>query len=88
MIILTDGLDIDPVDALALSNDLVDIEGWVKAAVSGKAYASRQRLLREWSTRLFNDDSVASIPANEDAIIRLITSRADYRTRLEREELG
>ncbi|MBI9085376.1 MAG: hypothetical protein JEZ11_17405 [Desulfobacterales bacterium] len=73
------------VDVAVLKNDLVDIELWVSSAVVGKIAACKKRMIAEWTPRLMADPSVVSIPANEDDLITLITSRADYQDRVERD---
>ena len=68
-----------------LENDLLDIQDWVIKALNGKIAACKKRMLAQWLPILYADDSVTSIPANEDDLIALIVARADYKTRKESE---
>jgi len=68
-----------------LENDLLDPKDWVIKALNGKIAACKKRMLAQWLPILYADDSVTSIPANEDDLIALIVARDDYKTRKESE---
>ena len=68
-----------------LENDLLDIQDWVIKALNGKIAACKKRMLAQWLPILYADDSVTTIPANEDDLIALIVARDDYKTRKESE---
>ena len=72
-------------DETALDNDLLDKDAWIQAAVTGKINSCKKRMINEWRPILFADDSVATIPANDDDFIALVIARDDYKTRVERE---
>ena len=72
-------------DETALDNDLLDKDAWIQAAVTGKISNCKKRMINEWRPILFADDSVASIPANDDDFIALVVARDDYKTRAERD---
>ena len=76
---------ISAADETALDNDLLDKDAWIQAAVVGKINNSKKRMINEWRPILFADDSVASVPANDDDFIALVVARDDYKTRAERE---
>lgn len=79
---------ISDADELALRNDLLDIDKWVQDAVRGKINNCKSRMVRpdgKHIQKLFADPTVESIPANQDALIALITSRPDYKDRTARE---
>lgn len=86
MKVLRNGLDISDTDLKALQHDLLNIEDWINGAIAGKINACKTRLLSEWTTRLMNDPSVSTIPANESALIKLITDHPAYKNRQAREE--
>ena len=67
-----------------LKNDLLDVQDWVTKAVDGKVANCKKRMIAEWTPILMADDSVSSIPANEDELIALIVGRSDYKSREER----
>jgi len=73
-----------------VSNDGVDNEGikdWHEKASSGKINNAWKRFQQEWTTKLMNDDSFTdSIPSNKEAFVNLVTARADYKTRQEKED--
>lgn len=78
-------VDIPDADALALKNDLVDIDDWVQKAVRGKVANCRSRMVTEWLPRLMADPEVLSIPAQENEMLALIVARPDYLDRVERD---
>ena len=68
-----------------LKNDLLDVQDWVTKAIDGKVNNCKKRMIAEWTPKLMADDSVESIPADEDKLIELIVARDDYKNRVERE---
>ena len=72
-------------DETALDNDLLDKDAWIQAAVTGKINNCKKRMIEQWRPIIFADDSVATIPANDDDFIALIVARDDYKTRAERD---
>ena len=76
---------ISAADETALDNDLLDKDAWIQAAVEGKIANAKKRMINEWRPIVFADDSVATIPANDDDFIALVVARDDYKTRAERE---
>ena len=72
-------------DETALNNDLLDKDAWIQAAVVGKVANCKKRMINTWRPIIFADDSVASIPANDDDFIALVVARDDYKTRAERD---
>ena len=68
-----------------LKNDLLDIQAWVTAAIDGKVNNCKKRMIAEWTPKLMADDSVDSIPADEDKLIELIVARSDYKSRADRD---
>jgi hypothetical protein len=68
-----------------LKNDLLDVQDWVTKAIDGKASKCKKRMIAEWTPKLMADDSVSSIPANEDELIAMILARDDYKNRTERD---
>ena len=72
-------------DETALDNDLLDKDAWIQAAVTGKINNCKKRMINTWRPIIFADDSVATIPANDDDFIALVVARDDYKTRAERD---
>ena len=68
-----------------LKNDLLDVEVWVNGAIDGKVANCKKRMIAEWLPKLYADDSVDSIPANEDDMIAMVVARSDYKDRATRE---
>ena len=79
-------LEISGTDKKCLENDLLSIEGWIKDAIIGKINNCKKRLIKEWQQKLMTDPNVDSIPANEDSLIELVTSRPYYENRIDRDE--
>jgi len=76
---------ISTADETALNNDLLDIDTWIQDAVTGKINNCKKRMINTWRPIIFADDSVATIPANDDDFIALVVARDDYKTRAERD---
>jgi hypothetical protein len=78
-------LTISETDKKILSNDIMDIDKWIKEALSGKINSCYKRMQREWTEKLLNDDSFTDpIPSNKEDLIKLILSRSDYKNRKQR----
>ena len=73
-----------------VTKDGVDKEGikdWHEQASVGKINNAWKRFQQEWTTKLMNDETFTdSIPSNKEAFVNLVTARADYKTRQEKEE--
>ena len=69
-----------------LKNDLMDVAEWVKDAIDGKVANCKKRMTAEWIPKLMADDSVDSVPADEDKLIAMIVARDDYKNRADREK--
>tara|TARA_Y100000310_G_scaffold25828_1_gene24695 strand:- start:34 stop:291 length:258 start_codon:yes stop_codon:yes gene_type:complete len=68
-----------------LKNDLLDVQDWVDKAIDGKVNNCKKRMISEWLPKLYEDDSVSSIPASEDEIVAMIVARDDYKDRAARD---
>jgi len=66
-----------------LKNDLLDVEVWVNGAIDGKVANCKKRMIAEWLPKLYADESVTQIPANEDDMIAMVVARNDYLDRAE-----
>ena len=69
-----------------LKNDLADVGVWVTGAIDGKVNNCKKRMTAEWIPKLMADDSVDSIPADEDELIAMIVARDDYENRVDRDK--
>ena len=69
-----------------LKNDLLDVSEWVKGTIDGKVTNCKKRMTVEWIPKLMADDSVDSIPADEDELITMIVARDDYKNRVDRDK--
>ena len=69
-----------------LKNDLTNVQVWVDGAIDGKANNCKKRMIAEWMPKLYADESVTQIPANEDEMIALVVARSDYLNRVERDQ--
>ena len=84
---LTLTIDVDDIDQTVLKNDLLDIDAWVQAAMTGKINNCWKRMQQEWTTKLMNDSSFTdSIPSNKADFVKLITARSDYKNRADRDK--
>ena len=84
---LTLTIEINDTDQTVLKNDLLDIDAWVQAAMTGKINNCWKRMQQEWTTKLMNDSSFTdSIPSNKADFVKLITARSDYKNRADRDK--
>ena len=84
---LTLTIEVDDTNQTVLKNDLLDIDAWVQAAMTGKINNCWKRMQREWTDKLMNDDSFTdSIPSNKADFVTLVTARSDYKDRTARDE--
>lgn len=83
---LTITMIVDETDQLVMKNDLLDIDEWAQNAVTGKGNNCWKRFQREWTTKLMEDPSfIDPIPSNKSEFVNLVTSRAEYKDRAERD---
>jgi len=86
MATITLTIEVTDTEQAVMLNDLTNINDWVQAAVTGKKNNCWKRMQSEWTTKLMNDDSFTdSIPSNQADFVTLVTARADYQTRTERD---
>ena len=79
---LTLTIEVDDTDQTVLKNDLLDIDAWVQAAMTGKINNCWKRMQREWTDKLMNDSSFTDpIPSNQADFVKLIVARSDYKNR-------
>jgi hypothetical protein len=86
MAILTITVEVTDTEQAIMLNDLLSIDSWVQDAVTGKKNNCWKRMPQEWTTKLMNDASFTDpIPSNQADFVTLVTARADYQTRTERD---
>ena len=86
MATITLTVEVTDTEQAVMLNDLTNINDWVQAAVTGKKNNCWKRMQTEWTTKLMNDALFTdSIPSNQADFVTLVTARADYQTRTERD---
>ena len=86
MATITLTIEVTDTEQAVMLNDLTNINDWVQSAVTGKKNNCWKRMQSEWTTKLMNDASFTdSIPSNQADFVTLVTARADYQTRTERD---
>ena len=86
MATITLTVDVTDTEQAILLNDLLSIDDWLQAAMLGKKNNCWKRMQTEWTTKLMNDSSFTdSIPSNQADFVALVTARADYVSRTERD---
>ena len=86
MATITLTVEVTDTEQAVMLNDLANINDWVQSAVTGKKNNCWKRMQSEWTTKLMNDASFTdSIPSNQADFVTLVTARADYQTRTERD---
>jgi len=87
MATITITVEVTDTEQAVLHNDLTNINDWVQNAIEGKKNHCWKRMQSEWTTKLMNDASFTdSIPSNQADFVTLVTSRAEYQTRTERDD--
>ena len=84
---LTLTVELTDTEQTILKNDLLDLDAWLQAAMTGKINNCWKRMQSEWTTRLMNDDSFTDpIPSNQADFVTLVTARSDYKVRAARDK--
>ena len=79
---LTLTVELSDTEQAILKNDLLDLDAWLQAAMTGKVNNCWKRMQSEWTTKLMNDDSFTDpIPSNQADFVTLVTARSDYKDR-------
>ena len=87
MATMTITVEITDTEQAVMLNDLLDINDWVQAAVTGKKNNCWKRMQTEWTTKLINDDSFTdAIPSNQADFVALVIARSDYKNRKARDD--
>lgn len=87
MKVIRNGIDISDTDIKVLQHDILNIEDWINAAIAGKITSCKSRLIESWMPRLLSDPAVITIPADESALINVITQHPGYLNRSDRDDL-
>jgi len=84
---LTLNVELTDTEQTILKNDLLDLDAWLQAAMTGKVNNAWKRMQSEWTTKLMNDDSFTDpIPSNQADFVKLVTARSDYKDRVARDK--
>jgi len=84
---LTLTIEVDDTQQTILKNDLLDINAWVQAAMTGKINNAWKRMQSEWTIKLMNDSSFTDpIPSNQADFVKLVVARGDYKDRVARDK--
>ena len=74
------GIDIPDEDADCILAYVYDLEDWILGALLGHINRGKKKMIETFMPWLMADDDVPVIPANEEGLITLITSRGYYMT--------
>ena len=85
MNIFSEGIKITEIENHCLLHITASPEAWLLDAILEKARLRRNALISEWQPRLFADDSVTELPADDEALCAMIMARDDYKTRLQQD---
>ena len=69
-----------------LLNDLLDIDAWVQAAVTGKINKCGKRMADQATQVLKADASVETMPATDEGLQKALLARDDYKDRAARDK--
>jgi len=83
---LTVSVSVTETEQKILLNRILDIDDFIQKAMVGQIDHCWTLMQNEWVTRLMNDETYTDpIPSNKDDFVALVTSRDDYKNRVERE---
>jgi hypothetical protein len=85
MILCSSGIVLTANENSCLLHAVSDSEGWLTIIITNKAQLRQDALIEEWRPKLYADEGVTELPANDDDLATLILARSDYRTRLQRD---
>ena len=84
---LTLTVELSDTEQAILKNDLLDLDAWLQAAMTGKVNNCWKRMQSEWTTKLMKDDRFTDpIPSNQADFVTLVTARSDYKDRVARDK--
>ena len=84
---LTLTVELSATEQAILKNDLLDLDAWLQAAMTGKVNNCWKRMQSEWTTKLMNDDSFTDpLPSIQADFVTLVTARSDYKDRVARDK--
>jgi len=69
-----------------LLNDLLDVDAWIQAAVTGKINKCGKRMADQSTQVLKADSSVESMPATDEGLQKALLARSDYKNRAARDK--
>jgi len=78
-------VEINDLNEKILLNDLLDIDAWVQAAVTGKINNCSTRMADQATQVLKADASVENMPATDAGLITALIARSDYKNRAAKE---
>ena len=74
-------------DSLYNDTDNAGLDLWIDNAMTGKINNCWKRMRSEWTQKLMDDDSFNDpIPSTQADFVALVTARADYKTRKQRDD--
>ena len=69
-----------------LLNDILDVDAWIQAAVTGKTNKCGKRMADQATQVLKADSSVESMPATDEGLQKALLARSDYKDRAARDK--
>tara|TARA_R110000765_G_scaffold62986_1_gene122407 strand:- start:917 stop:1195 length:279 start_codon:yes stop_codon:yes gene_type:complete len=79
-------VDISDHQEKLLLNDLLDVDAWIQAAVTGKTNKCGKRMADQATQVLKADSSVESMPATDEGLQKALLARSDYKDRVARDK--
>ena len=79
-------VDISDHQEKVLLNDLLDVDAWIQAAVTGKTNKCGKRMADQATQVLKADSSVESMPATDEGLQKALLARSDYKDRVARDK--
>lgn len=79
------GIRITEIEHQCLIYTVTDAESWLTGIIADKVSARRDALIAEYRPKLFADQTIAELPADDHDLAAFIIGREDFKTRSERD---
>jgi hypothetical protein len=79
-------VDISDHQEKVLLNDILDVDAWIQAAVTGKTNKCGKRMADQATQVLKADSDVDTMPATDQGLQEALLARSGYKNRAERDE--
>lgn len=81
------GMKISDTELACLEDSILDVDEWVRLAVTGKISWCYKQLHRQWLPLLAADSSIPNVPTDHAEFVQIVLAHPQYKNRVGREGL-